>query len=146
MIEFIPQAFVEKWEKSKLSERSASQQHFLDLCRMLGQPTPADIDPAGAFYTFEKNVRKTGGTPKEAVGGKGFADVWRKGRFAWEYKGKHRDLAAAYRQLQLYREDLENPPLLVVSDMDRFEIHTDFTGTVKKVHFIACGPPLAPWR
>ena len=28
--------------------------------------------------------------------------------FAWEYKGKHKDLAAAYAQLVYYREDLEN--------------------------------------
>lgn len=55
-----PQAFAEKWAKSKLSERSAYQQHFLDLCRMLGQPTPADLDPEGKFYTFEKGVTKTG--------------------------------------------------------------------------------------
>lgn len=51
-----------------------------------------------------------------------------------EYKGKHKDLTAAYKQLLLYREDLENPPLLVVSDLDRFEIHTNFTGTTKRVY------------
>ena len=27
-----------------------------------------------------------------------------------------------------YREDLENPPLLIVSDIERIEIHTNFTG------------------
>lgn len=129
MTNLTPQAFTEKWARSRLSERSAYQQHFLDLCRTLGQPTPADVDPEGAFYTFEKGVTKTGGS-----GGKGFADVWRKGFFALECKGKHKDLAAAYSQLLLYREDLENPPLLVVTDMDRFEVHTNFTGTTKKVH------------
>jgi len=129
MADLTPQAFAERWGKSKLSERSAYQQHFLDLCRMLGQPTPAEADPEGNFYTFEKGVQKTGGS-----GGKGFADVWRKGFFAFEYKGKHKDLADAYSQLLLYREDLENPPLLVVTDMDRFEVHTNFTGTVKKVY------------
>lgn len=40
MADLTPQAFAEKWGKSKLSERSAYQQHFLDLCGMLGQPTP----------------------------------------------------------------------------------------------------------
>ena len=54
--------------------------------------------------------------------------------FGWEYKGKHKDLKAAYAQLLLYREALENPPLLVVCDMDRFEVHTNFTGTAKQVH------------
>ncbi len=46
MADLSSQAFVEKWEKSKLSERSASQPHFLGLCRMLGQPPPADLDRA----------------------------------------------------------------------------------------------------
>src|SRR6202035_4749676 len=38
-----------------------------------------------------------------------------------------RSLLEAYQQLLRYREDLENPPLLVVCDLDRFEIHTNFT-------------------
>lgn len=122
-----PQEFVAKWKRANLSERSACQQHFLDLCDVLGQPTPAKADPDGAFYTFERGVSKTGG-------GKGWADVWFRGHFGWEYKGKHKDLDAAYRQLLLYREDLENPPLLVVCDLDRFEIHTNFTGTAKRVY------------
>src|SRR3954470_2189166 len=123
MVELTPQAFAERWSKSKISERSAAQQHFLDLCRLLGQPTPAEADPEGNFYTFEKRVQKTG----DEAGGKGFADVWYKGCFAWEYKGKHKDLGAAYNQLLLYREDLQNPPLLIVSDMERYEVHTNFT-------------------
>lgn len=122
-----PHEFVEKWRRANLSERSAYQQHFLDLCELLGQPKPAAADPDGAWYTFEKGVTKT-------EGGKGWADVWMRGFFGWEYKGKHKDLNAAYKQLLLYREDLQNPPLLVVCDLDRFEIHTNFTGTVKTVH------------
>ncbi len=54
--------------------------------------------------------------------------------FGWEYKGRHKDLKTAYAQLLRYREALENPPLLVVCDMDRFEVHTNFTGTAKQVH------------
>src|SRR5436190_1782444 len=56
------------------------------------------------------------------------------GHFGWEYKGKHKDLKAAYAQLLRYRESLENPPLLVVCDLERFEIHTNFTGTAKKIY------------
>ena len=33
-----------------------------------------------------------------------------------------------------YREDLENPPLLVVCDLELFEIHANFTGTAKQVY------------
>src|SRR6266851_481491 len=106
-----PQQFIAKWKKADLTERSASQQHFLDLCELLGQPKPAEVDPKGLWYTFDKGVEKT-------AGGKGFADVWQQGKFGWEYKGKHKNLKAAYQQLLQYRENLENPPLLVVCDLD----------------------------
>jgi len=119
--------FIAKWQCSTLTERSAAQQHFLDLCAVLGEPTPATADPKGGFYTFEKGAKKVGG-------GGGWADVWKRGYFGWEYKGKRKDLSAAYQQLLQYREDLENPPLLVVCDLDRFEVHTNFTGTVKHVY------------
>ncbi len=122
-----PQAFAKKWAGAALSERASYQQHFLDLCDVLSQPAPAEADPSGSFYAFEKGVEKTGG-------GKGFADVWYEGHFAFEYKGRHKDLGAAYGQLLQYRESLGNPPLLVVTDTDRYEVHTNFTGTVKRVY------------
>lgn len=122
-----PNDFINKWKRANLTERSACQQHFLDLCELLSQPKPAAADPDGSWYTFEKGIRTN-------EGGQGFADVWLKDKFGWEYKGKHKDLVAAYRQLLKYREALENPPLLVVCDLDRFEIHTNFTGSVKKVY------------
>src|SRR5437764_13453109 len=122
-----PQQFIAKWKKADLSERSACQQHFLDLCELLGQPKPAAADPVGAWYCFERGITKTEGE-------QGWADVWMQGHFGWEYKGKHKDLVAAYKQLLQYRESLENPPLLVVCDLDRFEIHTNFTDTIKRVY------------
>ena len=50
---------------------------------------------------------------------------WLRGRFAWEYKGKKFNLRAAYLQLQQYRDNLENPPLLIACDLDRFEIQSE---------------------
>jgi len=38
-------------------ERAAAQEHFIDLCRMLGQPTPNDADPTGDWYAFWANGR-----------------------------------------------------------------------------------------
>src|SRR5688500_16413400 len=114
-----PQQFISKWKRADLKERSAAQEHFIDLCRMLGHPTPAEDDPTGERFAFERGAEKRGG-------GNGWADVWKRGFFGWEYKGKDRDLAKAYDQLQLYRESLENPPLLVVCDLDRFVIRTNF--------------------
>jgi hypothetical protein len=126
-----PPAFIAKWTGVALSERAASQEHFIDLCRMLGQPTPAEHDSTGTEYTFEKGVTVTAAASAGSQGDRGFADVWWRGRFGWEYKrqGVHRDLAHAYRQLCQYREALENPPLLVVCDIDRIQVHTNFTRT-----------------
>ena len=118
--------FVARWQASTLSERSAAQPHFNDLCDVLGQPHPTDTDSEGT-YTFERSVKKSGG-------GDGWADVWMRGHFAWEYKRANGNLKAAYDQLLQYREDLENPPLLVVCDLNRFEVHTNFTDTVKQVY------------
>jgi len=39
-------------------------------------------------------------------------------------------------QLQRYAIALENPPLLVVSDMDMIIIRTNFTNTVMETHTI----------
>ena len=111
-----PQKFIAKWQGSQLAERAYCQEHFNDLCALVGHPTPAMHDTTGNTFCFEKGATKTGG-------GNGWADVWKRGHFAWEYKGKRKDLKAAYKQLNDYREDLDNPPLLVVSDLDRFEVH-----------------------
>ncbi len=62
--------------------------------------------------------------------------MWKRGFFAIEYKGRHKDLDKAYQQILLYREALENPPLLAVCDLDRIIIHTNFTATAKKVYDI----------
>src|ERR1039457_1231432 len=124
-----PQEFIHKWRPSQLRERQASQEHFIDLCRLLGEPTPAEIDSEGTSYCFDYGASKTGGED-------GFADVWKKGCFGWEYKGKHKDLIAAYKQLKDYDDALQNPPLLVVSDMDKIVIRTGFTNTVQEVHTI----------
>ena len=121
--------FAAKWRESARRETASSQEHFIDLCRMLGVPTPNDL-PSGPDYTFEA------GAERLSTGRQGWADVWKRGHFGWEYKGAHADLAAAYRQLLDYREDLENPPALVVSDMDRIEVHTNFTGTRPAVHVV----------
>jgi hypothetical protein len=41
-----PAAFVAKWKAADLKERSAAQEHFLDLCRLLDESTPAEPDPS----------------------------------------------------------------------------------------------------
>ena len=118
-----PQEFIRKWKPVALTERATAQEHFLDLCRLLDHPTPAEDDPTGERFTFEKGVSKTGG-------GDGFADVWKKGFFAWEYKKKKRDLDKAFEQLTRYAAALENPPLHVACDTHLFRIETRWTNEV----------------
>ena len=114
-------------EAVELKERSAAQSHSIDLCRMLDEPAPTDVDPTGDWYAFERGATKT-------TGGEGWADVWKRDCFGWEYKGKRKDLNAAFVQLQQYALALENPPLLVVCDMDRFRINTNWTNSISQVH------------
>ena len=122
-----PSEFISKWQISELKESAGSQEHFLDLCQLLGEKTPAEADPDGEFYCFERGARKD-------TGGDGWADVWKRNHFAWEYKGKGASLDAAFNQLRQYALALENPPLLIVSDMAQFRIHTNWTNSVSKVY------------
>ncbi len=43
-----PAQFIAKWQRADLSERAASHEHFIDLCHLLSQPTPAGHDATGA--------------------------------------------------------------------------------------------------
>ena len=122
-----PGKFIAKWRASELKERSAAQEHFIDLCRLLEEPTPAEADPTGEHYCFERGARKD-------TGGDGWADVWKRHCFAWEYKGQRANLDTAFNQLRQYALALENPPLLIVSDMSRFRIRTNWTNSVSLTH------------
>ena len=94
-------------------------------------------DPTGSYFAFEAGAKKTGG-------GQGFADVWYRGRFAIEYKGPDGNLEKAYTQLLQYREALENPPLLIVSDFQTIIIHTNFTNSVKATTTLTLDDLLTP--
>ena len=124
-----PSDFIRKWEKSELKESAAAQSHFVDLCHLLDVPTPTDADAVGDTYCFEKGATKS-------TGGNGFADVWKKGCFGWEYKGPKANLDAAHAQLQRYAVALENPPLLIVSDTKRIIIRTNWTNSVSETHTV----------
>ena len=132
-----PAEFKRKWARYSGKETAAYQEHFNDLCRLLGFPSPAEADPSGSdFFCFQKRVIKDaelfafteeGRVAEEPEVERGFADVWKRDCFAWEYKGKKKNLYAAYQQLLRYRESLLNPPLLVVCDFDRYIVRTNST-------------------
>lgn len=120
-----PDDFIKKWQDNSLSEKAGAQSFFLDLCDLLGVDKPADPEN----YCFERGAKKTGS-------GDGWADVWKRGYFAWENKGPHANLSKALKQLMTYALALDNPPLLVVCDRGIIEIHTHFTGTPSETYTI----------
>lgn len=142
-----PEDFIKKWRYVELSERAASQDHFNELCELLEVKKPTDADMHGDWFTFEKSVKGGGKS-----GGGGFADVWRKDCFVWEYKrrkkpkeaaeekgkGKeeYKTIAAALAQAREYAALLENPPLVIACDIDQIAIRTLFTGSVSVTHTI----------
>ncbi len=125
-----PIEFVNKWANTALGELQSGQAHFLDVCRLLGVEMPGGDGKteAGETFVFEQPLQK--------ASGHGRADVYYENHFAIEYKGadKYPDLNAAYQQLLQYREYLNNPPLLVVTDINHWEIHTNFPNTQKRVY------------
>jgi hypothetical protein len=70
-----PQQFVAKWRGDARKERSVSQEHFGDLCRLVGHETPGENRDGS--LAFEAGA----GTQR---GGQGWADVWKRRHFAWE--------------------------------------------------------------
>lgn len=120
--------FIAKWHNNPLKERASYQLHFLDLCELVGAEKPSP--QTENTYCFERGASRTGA-------GHGWADVWKQGYFAFEYKANGKNLETALKQLMTYALALDNPPLLVVCDTDIIQIHTHFTGTPSEVHTIA---------
>jgi len=112
-----PDEFIATWTKNDLTERAGAQAFIEDLCSLLDLEKPRDSDT----FCYEKGAIKDSGR-------RGWADVWKKDHFAWENKKPRSDLKKALAQLREYSGNLENPPLLIVSDRERIEIHTVFRG------------------
>jgi hypothetical protein len=124
-----PQEFITKWGPGgpahALNERQGAQPHFIDLCQLLGVPTPGSTGD----YIFEQDTLVLG----EA---RGYADVFKRDHFAWENKAPGKNLDAALKQLLTYALALSNPPLLVVCDRLTIRIHTQFNGHPSEVHTV----------
>ena len=132
-----PQDFVSKWKRVTAREKQTYQEHFIDLCHLAGHQTPNDYDPTGTRFAFEMGAAKTSG-------GQGWADVAKLGFFGWEYKGKDADLDKAYEQLLRYRDALQNPPLLVVSDINYIVIRTNYTNLPTRTYTLTLDDLLQP--
>lgn len=132
-----PQEFISKWKRVTAREKQTYQEHFLDICQLVGHQTPNDYDPTGTRFAFEMGAAKTSG-------GQGWADVAKLGFFGWEYKGKDADLDKAYEQLLRYRDSLQNPPVLVVSDINNIIIRTNYTNLPTRTYTLALDDLLNP--
>ncbi|MFM2253186.1 MAG: hypothetical protein RJB68_1523 [Pseudomonadota bacterium] len=132
-----PQQFIAKWGPGgpsyELNERQGAQPHFMDLCQLLGVPTPG----TDGDYLFEQDTLILG----EA---RGYADVFKRNHFAWENKAPGRNLDAALKQLLTYSLALSNPPLLVVCDRLTIRIHTQFNGHPSEVHTVLLAELVQP--
>lgn len=118
-----PMQFIAKWQDTAFGEKQASQEMFLDLCALVGHPTPAAYGRPELF-TFEKPVPG------------GFADAYKEGHFAWEFKSSDRQLEEGMRQTIRYAAELKNPPLLIVSTFRTIRIRTNFRGKERVIHEI----------
>lgn len=132
-----PQEFISKWKRVTAREKQTYQEHFLDICQLVGHQTPNDYDPTGKRFAFEMGAEKTSG-------GQGWADVAKLGFFGWEYKGKDADLEKAYEQLLRYRDSLQNPPVLVVSDINNIIIRTNYTNLPTRTYTLTLDDLLNP--
>ncbi|CAG0968260.1 hypothetical protein ANAEL_01030 [Anaerolineales bacterium] len=57
-----PQEFVSKWKRVTSREKQSYQEHFIDLCRLVGHQTPNDYDPSGTRFGFEMGAAKSCGS------------------------------------------------------------------------------------
>jgi hypothetical protein len=136
-------AFITRWQNVQLtdaSELSSSQTFILDLCQLLGVPTP--LPSHDQDYLFERPVTFQHGDGSTSAGR---IDCYKRNAFVWESKklrntpvaGKRFDIAllAARAQAENYARALPatevqqgRPPFLVVADIGHvLEIYADFT-------------------
>ena len=125
--------FVERWSNSGFGERQGAQPFFIDLCAVVGHPTPAAYGDPEKF-TFEKSVPG------------GFADAYLEEHFGWEFKGQDAQLDGAFDQLLRYQVHLKTPPLLIVSSFQTIRIQTNFPGMETARYDVAIGDLEQPER
>jgi len=107
--------FVIRWKAYDQSEEAGAKPLFFDLCDLLRQPHPAAADSAGENYASKSASAK----PAEPR--------IRRRLVPRSLSLGIQEEAQAYTQLNDDREELGNPPLFVVCDFERFEVHTNYT-------------------
>src|SRR3984893_10926586 len=132
-----PEEFIARWRGTTRTRAVGRSGTFP---RSVCTPRSTETGRLGSAWHriyLEKSTRKIGDAA-------GFADVWKRHCFAWEYKGNHKNLVQAYAQLKQYADALANPPLLIVSDMQEIRVHTNFTNAIAQEHSIGLPDLVAP--
>ncbi len=138
--------FIQRWQSVQLTsatELSTSQTFVLQLCEMLGVPTPLPTEAQD--YMFERPITFSHGDGSSSAGR---IDCYKRGHFVWESKklrmpsageqaNKRFDTAmlTARSQAENYARALPaleiaqgRPPFLIVADVGNvLEIYADFT-------------------
>jgi hypothetical protein len=131
-----PHEFVAKYRSARSGKTLDTHAHFHDLCDLVCQQMPAQVDAVGERYCFDKGGSGTVGAC--------WAHVWYDGHFAWRYATEGSDLATAYAVLLLHHEALGSPPLLIVSDGQTIEVHTEVATAPKRIHTFTLNDLLDP--
>jgi hypothetical protein len=76
---FTPQDFVSKWKRVTACEKQTYQEHFIDLCHLVGQQTPNNYDPTGTRFGFEIGAVKTNGRQVKSI--TPYIYCWRRSSF-----------------------------------------------------------------
>ena len=134
--------FKKKWSRYQGKESAAYQEHFIDLCRLLGQPTPAEADPSGNdFFCFQKRVVKDAEFldlerpgPRRPQPSAALPTCGRRTVSAGNTRARRRASTKPTSNFCATARRSYNPPLLVVCDFDRYIIRTNFNGTVQETH------------
>jgi len=138
--------FIAKWKASSGSENANSQPFLMELCQLLGVPTPKPATgiPAQDVYTFEKQAPAF--LPGDIKSSRRM-DLYKEGCFIWESKqgsdggkkkgsgvrgtpGYHQMMDDAYGQALGYASSLkERPPFLLICDIGYcIDVYASFDG------------------
>jgi len=131
-----PQDFVAKWRHAALKEISAYSEHFIDLCRLVGHPTPGELDPRGNSSPSRPEPKRPMAVTASPMSGSAAASP-----------GSIRASTPTWTSLPpafAVPRSLGKPALAVVCDLDQIIIHTNFTNSVKRAYPLALDDLLKP--
>ena len=123
-------------------ESAAYQEHFDDLCRLLGQPTPNEADPSGRIFSAFKSawskMRSFSSCTKHPMPASrpnaALPTCGKKAVSPGNTRARRKTSTRLTSNFSATAKRCSIRRLLVVCDFDRYIIRTNFNGTVQEVH------------